>query len=86
MTMYKALHPRVDRLYISRKMGGRGFASIEESVDASTQRLKDNIENQEGGLITATRNDTDNTKTNRMTITGKQNRKKTNNMGVLKDK
>ena len=35
--MHKALHPRddVDRLYISRKVGGRGLASIEESVDAS---------------------------------------------------
>ena len=39
MTMHKALHPRddVDRLYVSRKEGGRGFASIEDSVDASIQ-------------------------------------------------
>ena len=39
MTMHKALHPRddVDRLYVSRKDGGRGFASIEDSVDASIQ-------------------------------------------------
>ena len=36
------------------------------------QRLEDNIEKYEGGLITATRNYTDNTKTNRMTITRKQ--------------
>ena len=30
MTMHKALHPRddVDRLYVSRKEGGRGLASI----------------------------------------------------------
>ena len=41
-------------------------------VDASIQGLWNYIEKQEGRLITATRNDTDNTKTNRMTITRKQ--------------
>ncbi len=32
MTMHKALHPRdgVDRLYVLRKQGGRGLASIED--------------------------------------------------------
>ena len=37
MSMHKALHPRddVDRLYVSRKEGGRGLTSIEDSVDAS---------------------------------------------------
>ena len=59
MTMHKALHPRddVDRLYVSRKEGGR---------------LEDYIEKHKGGLITATRNYTDNIKTNRMTITRKK--------------
>ena len=40
MTKNKALHPRddVDRLYVSRKEGGRGLASIEESVDSSLHR------------------------------------------------
>ena len=44
MTMHKALNPRddVDRLYVSRK-GGRELASIEDSVDASMQRLEDYI-------------------------------------------
>ena len=72
--MHKALHPRhdVDRLYISRKEGGRGLASIEDSVDASIQRLEDYIQKNDGGLITAIRNDTDNTMDNRMTITWKQ--------------
>ena len=43
MNMHKALHPRddIDRLYVSRKEEGRGFASIEDSVDASIQRLED---------------------------------------------
>ena len=70
--MLKALHPRddVDRLYVSKK-GGRGLTSIEDSVDASIQ-LEDHIEKHEEVLITAIRNDTDNTKTNRMTITRKQ--------------
>ena len=74
MTMHKTLYPRdnVDRLYVSRKEKGKGLASIEDSVDVSIQRLKDYIEKHEGRLITATRNDTDNTKTYRMTITRKQ--------------
>ena len=74
MTMHKALHPRddVDRLYVSRKEGGRGLTSIEDSVDASIQRLKDYIQKHEGGFITATRNETENTMNNTMTITRKQ--------------
>ena len=74
MTMHKALHPRddVDRLYVSRKEWGRGLASIKDSVDASLQRLEDYIENHEGGLLKAIRNDTDNPMDNCMTITRKQ--------------
>ena len=69
MTMHKTLHPGddVDRLYESRKEGGRGLASIEDSVDASIQRLEDYIEKHEWGLITAIRNDTDNTIDDSMT-------------------
>ena len=74
MTMHKALHSRddIDRLYVSRKEGGRGFASIEDIIDASLQQLKNYIEKHEGGQITASSNDTDNTKTKRITITRKQ--------------
>ena len=70
MTMHKALQPGddVDRLYVSRKEGGGGLASIKDSVDASIQRLEDYIEKHERGLIT----DTDNTTDDRMTITRKQ--------------
>ena len=77
MTMHKALHPRddVDRVCVSRKEAGRGLASIEDNVDASIRRLEDNIEKYEGGLITAIRNDTDNTMDKRMTITRKQKQK-----------
>ena len=71
--MHKALHPRddVDRLYVARKEGVRGLACIEYSVDASI-RLEDYIQKHDGGLITAIRNDTDNTTVNRMTIKRKQ--------------
>ena len=74
MTMHKALHPRddVNRLYVSRKEGGRGLASIEDSVDASIQQLEGYIEKHERGLITAIRNDTANTIDDRMTKTRKQ--------------
>ena len=42
--MNKASHSRddVDKLYVSRKEGGSGLASIEDSVDVSIQRLEDN--------------------------------------------
>ena len=74
MTLHKALHPRdgVDRLYVPRKEGGRGLASIEDSVDTSIQRLEEYIEKHERGLITATRNNTDKTIDNRKTKTRKQ--------------
>ena len=74
MTIYKAFYlwDDIDILYVSRKEGGRGLVSIEGSVDASIQRLKNYIENHEGGLITAIRNDFDNTLDNRIIITTKQ--------------
>ena len=70
MTMHKTWHPRydVDRLYKLRKERGRGLAGIEDSVDV-TIRLEDYIEKSGGKLIIAIRNNTDNMKTNRMTIT-----------------
>ena len=74
MTMHRALHFRddVDRLYVSRKEGGRVLASIEDNVDTAIQRLEDYMEKHKGGWITATRNNTNNMKTNKMTITRKQ--------------
>ena len=73
MTIHKALHPRDEvRLYVPRKEGGTGLASIEDSVDTSIQRLEDYIEKDERGRITAIRNNTDNTIDNRIIITRKQ--------------
>ena len=80
MTMHK---DEEDRLYVPRKEGGRGLARIEDSVDTSIQRLKDYIEKQKGGLITAIRNNTDNTIDNRMTKTRKQKWEGKQLMGVL---
>ena len=78
MTTHKALQPRddVDRQYVSREEKWRELASVEDSVDASIQRLEDYIEKHDGGLITVIKNDTDNSMDNRMTITRKQNGKK----------
>ena len=74
VTMHKALNPRddVDGLYVSRKEGGKVLAIIEGGVDASIQRLEDYIEKSGERLITATRKNTDNMRTNRTTITRKQ--------------
>ena len=86
MTMHQAIHPGddFDRLYLSRKEGGRGLASIGDSVDASLHRIEDYIEKYEEGLITAIRNDSDNKMENRM-ITRKQKWEENNSMGVLND-
>ena len=71
MSIHKALHPRddVDRLYVIRKEGGRGRTSIQDSVDVSIQRL-DYIKSAR--RKTDTRNNTDNTNTNRTKITRKE--------------
>ena len=43
MTMHKVLNPRnvIDRLYVSRKEGGRGLASFEVVVDTTIQWLEE---------------------------------------------
>ena len=72
--MHKALHPRddIDRLYVSRKEGKRGFTCIEDSLEASIQELKDYIKKSKR-LTTAACNSTDNVRTNRtITKTWKQ--------------
>ena len=45
MTVHKALCPwdDIDRLYVSRKKGGRGLVSTEDSIDTLMQWLKDYI-------------------------------------------
>ena len=70
--------------YMLGKEGGRWLPSIEDSVDASIQRLEDNIEKRGGRLITAIRSNTDDTSINR-TITRKEKWEKNNPMDVLSD-
>ena len=84
--MHKALHPKedTDSLYVSRNEGGRELVSIEDSVDASIQRLEDYIEKHETWLITAIRNDTVHTMNNRITITRKQKWKEKQVFGSFK--
>ena len=45
MTKHKALHPRddVDRLYVSRKEGGRGLASVDASIQLLEYYIMKNI-------------------------------------------
>ena len=53
------------------KKGGSGLAINQDSIDASIQGLEDDIKNRGGKLITATRDHTDCTRTNRTKITRK---------------
>ena len=67
---------------VSRKQGGRGLASVEVSI----QRLEDYIEKRGEWLITATRNNSDDTRINRTETTRKQkNGEKNNWKDVLSD-
>ena len=70
MTINKALHSRddVDRLYVARKEGGIALANIDDCDDALIQQLKHYINMGGGGLITAIRNNTENTSINRTEI------------------
>ena len=58
-TIYGALHPKsdVDRLYIPRKEGGRGFISIEDCVELAITGLKVYVHGSEEILIQAARED-----------------------------
>ena len=80
MTMHKALRPRddVDRLYVSRKEWERGLASIEDSVDASIQRLEDWLQPSERILTSR--------QITKLQEPRNKYRKKNNFMGVLNDK
>ena len=74
MIMNEVLQPKddIDRLYVSRKEGGRGLASIKDSVDALIRELEDYIKKSKGRLIRVAKNSTDNMKINRTTISKKQ--------------
>ena len=62
--MHKSFHLKdnMDKLYVSRKEGGRGLVSIEDSVDASRRRLEEDLKKIKERLIIATRSTTGNIK------------------------
>ena len=73
MTMHKAVHPGddVDRLYGSKRERKKDLLALKASIDASRERIKDYIEKCGGRLITASRNNTDDTRIKRTEITRK---------------
>ena len=56
MAIHKALPQEIDRLYVTRKEGGRGLASIEDCVDAIIQGHEDYSKTRKERLITVARN------------------------------
>ena len=58
LMMHKALHlsDDIDRLFVLRKEGGRGLASIEDCMGSSVRSFEDNIMNTREGRITAANN------------------------------
>ena len=58
-TIYGALHPKsdVDRLYITRKEGGRGLISIKDCVEVAIRGLEVYVHGSEERLIQAARGD-----------------------------
>ena len=57
LNMYNALHPRdsVARLYLPRKIEGRGLISIEDCVDQASIGLANHIAESNERLLTAAR-------------------------------
>ena len=62
LTMHNGLHPRsdVDRLYIPRKVGGRGLANAEDTVILAKIGLEDHIKKSDARLLCAARGDFEN--------------------------
>ena len=87
MTMCKALHPRddINRLYESGKEEGRGSASIKNSIDTSIRRLE-YYKKKQKRLIEATRNNSNNRRINRITITRKQKCEEKQLLDISSDK
>ena len=84
--MHKALLPREDirKQHVSRK-GEKWFARIEDSVEKSIRQLEDYIKKSKETLITATRNNTNNTRVNGAII-NRKNSKKSNCMDSSSNK
>ena len=57
MTIHRALNPKIDlaRIYLSRKEGGRGLISVEDTVKLAILGLKRYVLTSEEGLLIAAR-------------------------------
>ena len=86
MIIHEALHARddVNRLHVSREEGERGLTSIQDSVDASIQRLENYTKKHRWRMITATSNNTDNTNISRTKIIRKHKWEGKQSYGYLK--
>ena len=53
LTMHKGLHPKsdVDRLYVSRKEGGRGLVGCESTIGSEENILGWNLKNSNENLL-----------------------------------
>ena len=62
LTIHNGLHPRseVDRLYIPRKVGGRGLANAEDTVILDKISLEDHVKKSDERLLCAARSDFEN--------------------------
>ena len=60
--MHNGLHPLsdIDRLYIPRKVGGRGLANAEDTVILAKISLEDHIKKSDERLLCAARGDFEN--------------------------
>ena len=79
MTMHNALHLKsyIDRLYIPRKEGGRGFQDVEETVEVTNLELENYVkESKERFLTAASSVDIDLTKPTRKTTFKAKEQKK----------
>ena len=63
LTMHNGLHPgsNVDRAYIPRKEGGRGFLCVEDTVNLAKIGLERYVKESKERLIIAARGDNENT-------------------------
>ena len=57
---------------MSKKEGGRGFANIEDNIDTSIRRLEYYIKKNKERLIAVIKNNTNDIRITRTTITRKQ--------------
>ena len=55
LTIYRAHHPKaeVERLYLKRKVGGRGMIGIEDCINLEISSLASYVENSEELLLKA---------------------------------